>query len=84
MDTIPTTFLGDQGVFHAELEEIGRRRAALAGAGPGRPRLSDEERGRLKQELCGLALSGGGIRSATFSLGVLQAMHACGVLRVFD
>ena len=32
----------------------------------------------------GLALSGGGIRSATFSLGVLQALAAAGILRRFD
>src|SRR5262245_3344993 len=32
----------------------------------------------------GLALSGGGIRSATFSLGVLQAMHDLGALRSVD
>src|SRR4030095_15080442 len=32
----------------------------------------------------GLALSGGGIRSATFSLGVLQAMHDLGALRTVD
>lgn len=32
----------------------------------------------------GIALSGGGIRSATFSLGVLQALEAKGVLRHFD
>jgi hypothetical protein len=32
----------------------------------------------------GLALSGGGIRSATFSLGVLQALASCGKLASFD
>ena len=32
----------------------------------------------------GLALSGGGIRSATFNLGLLQELHAQGILRVFD
>jgi len=32
----------------------------------------------------GLALSGGGIRSATFSLGVLQALARRGLLRRFD
>src|SRR5690606_23092494 len=32
----------------------------------------------------GLALSGGGIRSATFGLGVLQALSAAGILRRFD
>lgn len=35
-------------------------------------------------ELVGLALSGGGIRSATFNLGVLQQLHADGVLPLVD
>jgi predicted acylesterase/phospholipase RssA len=32
----------------------------------------------------GLALSGGGIRSASFCLGVLQALHRYGRLKFFD
>lgn len=38
----------------------------------------------LKADLCGLAISGGGIRSATFSLGVLQGLAATGLLPRFD
>lgn len=38
----------------------------------------------LQQDLCGLALSGGGIRSATFNLGLMQALHQMGLLQVFD
>jgi hypothetical protein len=34
--------------------------------------------------LCGLALSGGGIRSATFNLGLLQGLQQMGVLKYFD
>jgi len=37
-----------------------------------------------ERQLAGLALSGGGIRSATFSLGVLQALGELGMLRKFD
>ncbi|MBW1801584.1 MAG: hypothetical protein JRJ85_12755 [Deltaproteobacteria bacterium] len=37
-----------------------------------------------KSELIGLALSGGGIRSATFNLGVLQGLARRGVLRCCD
>jgi predicted acylesterase/phospholipase RssA len=37
-----------------------------------------------EHELVGLALSGGGIRSATFSLGVLQALGAAEKLTSFD
>jgi len=36
------------------------------------------------RELVGLALSGGGIRSATFNLGVLQKLDALGVLSAID
>lgn len=32
----------------------------------------------------GIAFSGGGIRSATFNLGVLQALAALGLLKVID
>ncbi|HEY8484463.1 MAG TPA: hypothetical protein VIL13_07625 [Longimicrobiales bacterium] len=35
-------------------------------------------------DLFGLALSGGGIRSATFNLGLLQGLHARNLLRCFD
>ena len=34
--------------------------------------------------LVGLALSGGGIRSATFALGGLQALHRLELLPIFD
>jgi hypothetical protein len=36
------------------------------------------------RDLAGLALSGGGIRSATFNLGVLQALNRAGLLERFD
>jgi hypothetical protein len=35
-------------------------------------------------ELCGLSLSGGGVRSATFNLGILQGMAKHGALRRVD
>jgi hypothetical protein len=38
----------------------------------------------LKMDLVGLALSGGGIRSATFCLGVLQALGRLGLVRRLD
>ena len=37
-----------------------------------------------KAQLVGLALSGGGIRSATFALGVIQALARLRLLRAFD
>jgi hypothetical protein len=44
--------------------------------------LSREE--ALDQDLVGLALSGGGIRSATFALGVLQGLAQLRLLGMFD
>ena len=43
-----------------------------------------DKTGHGENQLMGLALSGGGIRSATFSLGAMQAMAAKGVLAQFD
>src|SRR5262245_32584939 len=60
-------------VRDAELREIAGRRRAAAGSGPPDP-----------DTIVGLALSGGGIRSATFSLGVLQGLHRLGLLWRFD
>ena len=37
-----------------------------------------------RAQLMGLALSGGGIRSATFCLGVIQALARLRLLRAFD
>ena len=42
------------------------------------------EPGNPVDDSVGLALSGGGIRSATFNLGMLQAMHRFGFLRRVD
>lgn len=58
-------------VLLAEAREIDRRRDE-AGVGRDEPRP------------IGLALSGGGIRSATFSLGVLQALDQAGIFKSFD
>ena len=59
-------------VLEVELAEIRQRREGLYDGGE--PRTS----------LVGLALSGGGIRSATFSLGILQGLYYLGLLRIFD
>lgn len=55
----------------AEREWLARRREAAGMPAPG-------------DDLVGLAFSGGGIRSATFNLGVLQALEAGGVLGKVD
>ena len=60
-------------VLKAELDEIRKRRRAYD--------LCDSS---LEDSLVGLALSGGGIRSATFSLGVLQGLANADLLHRFD
>ena len=61
-------------VIDAELTRIERRRAATSA--PSRP--------ESPQAAIGLALSGGGIRSATLSLGVLQSLARRGLLEKID
>ena len=67
-------------IFKEELSHVRdrRRQAALS--------KSDipESDVKLGENLVGIALSGGGIRSATFCLGLLQGMHEKGLLRIFD
>jgi hypothetical protein len=65
----PNTF---EEVFSAELEEIAKRQGKPDGAAVDR------------KSLAGIALSGGGIRSATTALGVLQALRKMGILPAFD
>jgi len=49
-----------------------------------RRKLDPVENGPPPPNLVGLALSGGGIRSATFCLGVLQALRRLELLKCFD
>ena len=60
-------------VLKVEHDRI-RIRRQKAGLPPGDP----------DKDSCGLALSGGGVRSATFNLGLLQAMHHYGFLPMVD
>jgi hypothetical protein len=69
-------------ILRAEISAINRRRTAL-----GRPKLPlDSGSGASHKvvDAVGLALSGGGIRSAAVSLGVLQALNHYNVLRNVD
>jgi hypothetical protein len=63
-------------VYEAEWETIQERRLGASAA--------DLEVTTAPRDLTGLALSGGGIRSATFNLGVLQALHRGRLLGDFD
>jgi predicted acylesterase/phospholipase RssA len=60
-------------VYAAEHAEIKGSRAAARGRAPS-----------VADGMTGLALSGGGIRSASFCLGVLQALHAGKILHKID
>jgi hypothetical protein len=59
----------------AEVAEIQARRAAVNMSGCG---------GERPAEVVGLAISGGGIRSATFSLGAIQSLARHGILQQVD
>ena len=63
-------------VYEAEWQTIQERRLASGAPTP--------SPGTAPRDLTGLALSGGGIRSATFNLGVLQALNRAGLLDRFD
>jgi predicted acylesterase/phospholipase RssA len=72
-------------VFQNELDLLRPR----PGGGAGPDELAPAARAQVlarahKSKLAGLALSGGGVRSATFNLGVLQALGEAQLLRDFD
>src|SRR5882724_12395215 len=72
--------IGFQRILHTEIEAINKRRNAL-----GRPTVSANPDAPLAVlDTVGLALSGGGIRAAAFSLGVLQALNRHGILHNID
>ncbi|HMV59258.1 MAG TPA: patatin-like phospholipase family protein [Nitrospira sp.] len=47
-------------------------------------RRPGDDQGKVEGDLVGLAFSGGGIRSATFGLGVLEALRELGLLKKVD
>ncbi|MDR3532152.1 MAG: patatin-like phospholipase family protein [Rhodopila sp.] len=69
-----------------ELTEIERRRAYAEARSlpPPEPENETYEQRAQRLEPTALCLSGGGIRSAAFSLGVLQSLGACRLLNQFD
>ena len=69
----------EEEVFPAELEEIRRRREEL-----GLDATGLEGPPSVNQGLQGIAFSGGGIRSATFCLGVVEAAANAGLLKRAD
>ena len=68
-----------------EWKEILKRRAYVyASPLPDETTKTSKSFPESEKNLVGLALSGGGIRSATFNLGVLQAFAELGILPLFD
>jgi hypothetical protein len=70
-------------VFKEEWQEIYERRIKHYGADPKNLAVGIDGK-HAPENLVGLSLSGGGIRSATFSLGVLQGLQELKLLRLFD
>ncbi len=70
---------GTQKLLAAERSYIIKRRNEFRAHGE--QKISSEG---VPEDLIGLALSGGGIRSATFSLGVMQALSRNGFLNKID
>lgn len=66
-------------VIDEELKEISARRGQ-----PPAPASGDWEKDCHAQQLFGVCVSGGGIRSATFGLGVLQGLTEKGLLQAAD
>jgi hypothetical protein len=65
------TFKDD--IFEDELKAIASKRSKLG-----------QDTANIKENLVGIALSGGGVRSATINLGFLQVMNRLGLLKNAD
>ncbi|HEY6972251.1 MAG TPA: hypothetical protein VJA94_23770 [Candidatus Angelobacter sp.] len=74
------------GVLNAELDQIEISRRYRQVSEPVAPRAADDQSFARADgsNLAGLAFSGGGIRSATFNLGILQGLAEAKILRRFD
>ena len=85
MSAKPFTF---EAVLTGELEEIEqsrkRRVPEIKPAPPEDPSQADPYKKAHDAQLLGVAFSGGGIRSATFNLGILQALADMDILRWVD
>ncbi len=73
--------VGLEAVRKAELDQIRIRRREAARTAGHKPPAEDAS---PQNDLVGMALSGGGLRSASFGLGVVQALHRCGLWRFVD
>lgn len=76
------TLFGFKHVFHAELDAIRKRHNGYSNSPIGDDTSRTDPSTAL--ELSGIACSGGGIRSASFCLGVLQGLQSKGTLDRMD
>ncbi len=76
---VPVMLYSKKDVINEELSVIRRRRARIM-----KEEGREEEALDPRWGLLGLSLSGGGIRSALFNLGVLQGLSRLGILRYVD
>ena len=73
-----------EDIFAIEQEEICLSRQNRLEDGNDADKRNADDKDADDLQLMGLALSGGGIRSATFGLGILQALAEQGLLKYFD
>ena len=86
---MPDTSKSFADVLAYELEAVRCRRNAVSNTGIPKPLPADADTEKLRHAalddgLVGLALSGGGVRSATFCLGFLQGLSRLGLLTAVD
>ncbi len=70
-----------QNIFESELKYIRRRRDNIL---PGDSSNGNESTDEIKRSLFGIALSGGGIRSSTFNMGILNFLNEKKILKLAD
>ena len=80
-----TGYTPSKWLLECELEQIAKRRDAVGVEAVPRPRSPSNTYKRATDSgLMGLCFSGGGIRSASFNLGILQGLAELKLLKSFD
>jgi hypothetical protein len=79
-----TGFTPSKWLLAQELDKVDMRRAQVLKTPPPANLPADTYNRAAQLGLMGLCFSGGGIRSATFNLGVLQGLAELNLLRCFD
>ena len=70
-----------QNIFKSELEYIGKRRKNIL---PDNSSNINDNTDEIKKSLFGIALSGGGIRSSTFNMGILSFLNEKKIIKLAD